>query len=128
MAYSAEIERQRVTCTSDDHVIDRWESHRGYVYVDGVRALGAHGSTGVPVATVIEFVCPSCSARTGDGHYTVTAVLWGRYEHALERPMYYFAASLPCPRHQCSNTRVLARLAPTTADGASVRSSGRLTG
>lgn len=105
MPMSAEIERQRVTCTSDDHVVEQWEVHQGYVHVDGVRVLGGDGSRGVPVVTTIDMVCCSCAARTGNGHYVTPAVLWGRYEHALGRPMYWFAAALPCPRHDCETTQ-----------------------
>jgi hypothetical protein len=98
---SEEMERQRVTCTSDDHVIERWESRQGYVHIGGVRVLGAHGSNGVPVVTSIDRVCSACAARHGDGNYTAPALLWGRYEHALGRPVYWFSAALPCPRHCC---------------------------
>lgn len=81
-----------------DRPVQNWEARDGFVYVDSQRVLGPYKCTGVRVKRAFQLVCAPCAIR-GNGHYTAPAMLMVRYEHALDRHMYYFSAAHLCPRH-----------------------------
>ena len=86
---------------SDDRRVRGWtRNSRGLVKIGKRLALGGYGSHCIVSKDVMYLPCSACCAvrKDGSGLYQAPAVLWGRWEPALGRPMYYFRPAHRCPR------------------------------
>jgi hypothetical protein len=79
-------EHHRAAHTSEDRIVDGWEGREGLVYVNGERVLSGSGSTDVRVQRSFPVACLKCKHH----NVHVPLVLHVRFEHALDRLMFWF--------------------------------------
>jgi hypothetical protein len=81
-----------------DRKVRQWTQRDGVAYVNGKRAFGHSGCTGLKVRTHVDALCSHCaSGGRYSGFYTARAELFGRFESALGRPLFWFRQVTWCP-------------------------------
>ncbi len=96
----AALEQHGETAVHADEELppESWREAAGYVWVHGIGCVpGAHRQDRVPYRAELEgFTCqnPRCHRR----YARPEVALWTRYEHALQRRMYWFALRSDAPR------------------------------
>ncbi len=88
--------------SSAETVVPDWSDVGGFVAVDGERVLGGYGSRGVPVARTCAATCQRCKRLS----VMWQLVLWQRFEHALDRAMYWLGPEPGPKRWMCAACEV----------------------
>ncbi len=102
-----ELERVALEeCTSAEHVLLGWEDRNGFVYVPGHgRVQGGDGIARVEVKREHREPCRACK----DGTITLQLVLFVRFEHALDRLMFWFGRTPGLVSGACAKCSANAR-------------------